>query len=127
MRRESAQTSRSRDPYRPTGLTGDAARLWRDVTRTWELDPDALATLAEACRTMQELGEMEARLAGEGYTVPSAHGESTKPNPLVPMIRSHRQLLASLLKALGLEQDEAAPPPAGEEWRPRRRSPNRGR
>lgn len=92
----------------PEGVEGDAADLWREITRTHEPTAPELSVLREAVRTLTECQRMEERLRSEGYTVTSPSGV-VKPHPLASIARTHRLAASRLLRELGLLGEETAP------------------
>lgn len=94
---------RSHAPPEPPEELGEAgARLWRDVRRDWRLRPDEDRLLLAACRTMDELGRMEAALAAADPVVAGSKGQ-TRAHPLIAEVRAHRLALKALLAGLGIE------------------------
>ena len=128
---------RATQPLTPDdGVEGldDAGRgLWKAVRAEWQLRPDEEALLRAACRTLDELGSLEAALVDASPTVTGSRGQ-LRPHPLLSTTREHRRLLRELLGSLGLAEADAdageARPSlarshagrqlARQRWRPRR-------
>ncbi len=87
----------------PSGLKG-SKKLWKQVVTEYELRPDELRLLEDACReadTIDALQEAasQADLLGTGST------GQTVIHPLIPEIRQHRIVLARILGSLRLPDD----------------------
>ena len=81
------------------GPAGQA--LHDDYAERYDLDPGERETLLAACRTLDELGRLEAELASNDVMVFGARGV-WKGNPLLDECRRHRAALAGLLASLRL-------------------------
>ncbi len=58
---------KSRPPARaPKGLGAGGAKLWRDVARDFDLLPEQLVQLEEACRAKDRLDELDSIIHGKG-------------------------------------------------------------
>jgi len=90
-----------RPPRCPPGLEPPGRRLWRAVTRGFELRPDELTLLEAACRLADEIAVLEAGLVGAPALVAGSAGQE-RVNPLYGEVRSHRLALGRLLAGLGL-------------------------
>jgi hypothetical protein len=53
----------------PAGLGRSGRTLWRSVAGDYDLRPDELRILADACATADLIDRMAAELAGAGLTV----------------------------------------------------------
>lgn len=95
----------SRRPAAPSDLGPGGRRLWADVTGAYELEGHELRLLAEACRTVDTLGELENRVAVEGATTTGSKGQ-TVVHPAVSEARQQRLVLSRLLAQLDLEDDD---------------------
>lgn len=92
----------------PPGLGVMGARLWREVTDEHEFRPDELALFEQACRLLDELAVMSARVAEDGPVASGSRGQP-RPHPLVGEVRSHRLALARIFRQLNIpdpEEDE---------------------
>lgn len=93
-------------PRQPAGL-GEAGReLWHSIALTYELRPDEVRMLADACREADILERLEGDLIDAPLMVKGSMGQMTA-SPLVSEARMHRQTLATLLKALKLPDTPA--------------------
>lgn len=98
----------NRKPKRPDGLGARAAKLWADVVGTFDLRPDELIVLGEACRTMDTLARLDDALRGADLMVRGSQGQ-LRENPLLSEARQQRLALSRMLKQLDLpESDDVA-------------------
>lgn len=96
-------------PKVPAGL-GDAGQaLWSEIANVWELRPDELRILADACREADLVERIEAELVDAPLMVTGSMGQKVA-SPLVSEVRQHRSVLSGLLRALKLPDE-----PAGKE------------
>jgi hypothetical protein len=86
-------------PKVPPRLSAGGRRFWRDIQSAYELRPDELLILEKACRTVDDLGRLEAALAASPVLVAGSMGQ-TKVSPLFAECRATRALLAALLKQI---------------------------
>ena len=101
-------------PRAPSGLGRPGRALWRSIAGPYELKPDELRMLEDACRTADLVARLEDAAAQDG---PIAAGSMGQPviNPALPELRQQRALLARLLADLALpfpdeDQDQGADP-----------------
>lgn len=90
----------------PAGLTGAGADLWRQVARGYQLRPDELRLLEDACRTVSMIDHLRDSLEGQPLVVPGVKGQD-RISPLVVEMRQQRVVLSGLLRQLGLPDDAA--------------------
>ena len=88
----------------PVGLGEAGLGLWRQVVGDYELAPDELALLAQACRTLDELEAIREALEAGPVTVKGSTGQP-KVSGLFAEARAHRLVLAKLLQQLELPAD----------------------
>lgn len=89
----------------PTSL-GDAGKaLFTSIASKWELRPDELRVLADACAEADLVDDLALAMDGQPKLVTGSQGQQVI-NPLISEQRQHRMALASLLKQLRLP-DEA--------------------
>jgi hypothetical protein len=94
----------SKKPTAPPGLGRSGAGLWRRIVAGYELRPDELRLLADACRTADLVDAMQKVLDDGSLMTVGSMGQD-RPHPLLTEIRGHRALLATLLKQLALPDD----------------------
>ena len=88
------------DPDTPVSLQWSGRRLWEATVADYELSEHERGLLLQACRTVDSLDQLQARLDSEGPMVDSPQG--LKAHPALPELRQQRIALARLLAALGL-------------------------
>lgn len=98
-------------PTPPKGLARRSAALWRDLTKTYDLRPDELRILEDACREMDLVDDLDAatrKVVDDGaLTVKGSMGQDVA-HPLIQEIRQHRTTVANLLGKLKLPDDVQA-------------------
>jgi hypothetical protein len=96
----------------PADLEGPGRDLWGRVVGEFDLGPDEVGALIEACRTTDELDDLRVALRGQPLTVLGSTGQ-TVAHPLLAEVRRHREVLARLLERLNLpagDEDAGATP-----------------
>lgn len=88
----------------PEGLGDKALALWSGITDQYDLRPDELRLLEDACREVDVVERLEAELATDTLTVAGSQGQPVA-NPLLQEIRQHRGIIARLLAGLKLTDD----------------------
>lgn len=89
----------------PAKLGAKAERLWASTTEKWDLRPDELRVLEDACRQVDLVERIEKELADQDLIVRGSQGQPVA-NPLVQEIRQHRATLQRLLGALKLPDED---------------------
>jgi P27 family predicted phage terminase small subunit len=84
----------------PRGLRPAGRRLWKAVTGEFDLDDHEAALLLQACRTVDNLDQLQAILDENGLIADSSQG--IRVHPALVEARQQRLALAKLLAALGL-------------------------
>ncbi|MER8008123.1 hypothetical protein [Streptomyces sp. NPDC094149] len=92
-------------PEPPVELGVRGAELWRAVLAEHELRTDELRVLEDACREVDLIERMHAELHTAPLVVKGSMGQDVA-NPLVQELRQHRALVARLLGALKLSDEE---------------------
>ena len=106
-------------PALPKGLRPTGRNLWRDVTGTWQLRPDELRVLEQACRTLDDEARLREELAQACVMTAGSMGQQ-RVTPLFAEVRATRALAAKLLAQLGLpDMDEQAGQDSRREWQAR--------
>lgn len=95
----------SRKPRTPAGLAAAGRRLWSDITSEFDLRADELRVLEAACRTLDDLGKVDAELATAPVTTTGSMGQEVV-NPLYPAALATRRQFAALVKQLNLPDDD---------------------
>lgn len=85
------------------GLAG--AELWNRLTNRYDFRPDEITVVERACRAADRINAMEAEL-GSAVTALGSMGQMVV-HPLIPEIRAHTALLASLMKQLNLPDEDS--------------------
>lgn len=89
----------------PAGLLdrGPGKALWRSIANSYELRPDELRILEDACREADLIKKLQDELdhPDQKLIVEGSMGQPVS-NPLVPEIRQHRATLGRLLQSLKL-------------------------
>jgi hypothetical protein len=85
----------------PRGLASAGRRLWSDVVARYELEAHELLLLEQNCRTADLVAELQARIDDDGVVLASG-----KNHPALAEIRQQRIVLARLLVALRMPNDD---------------------
>ncbi len=93
------------DEKPPTKLGTKARTLWRSLTSSFQLRSDELRVLEDACREVDLIERLEKELRDGPLMVKGSMGQQVA-SPLVQELRQHRALVARLLKALDLPDEE---------------------
>jgi hypothetical protein len=104
---DEAPAAAKRKPVKPKDLKPAGAKLWRLISdpAKYELRPDELRILEDACREADLIDEIQRQLAGEPFMVTGSQGQDVI-HPLIPELRQHRATLTSMLLKLKLPDDE---------------------
>ena len=93
-------------PRRPTNLGKRGKALWDSIVPAYELRPDEVCTLEDACREADLIERLNAELANAELTTRGSMGQEVA-SPFVSEIRQHRTVLAGLLGKLKLPDTPA--------------------
>jgi hypothetical protein len=93
-------------PRMPAKLGRAGRELWRSIIPTYDLRPDEVRLLADACREADIVQRLEDELADAPLMVKGSQGQLVA-SPLVSEVRQHRSVLAALLKSLKLPDSPA--------------------
>lgn len=96
----------------PNGLRVAGAKMWRDLVAKYDFRLDELALLERACRATDRIASMEVEL-GDRVTATGSMGQVVV-HPLIPEIRAHSALVASLMRQLKLPDDGSDAGEAGQ-------------
>ena len=81
-----------------------ARRLRKEVMDEWDLSPVEVRILDDMCHEAELISRMAKELDGGDLLTAGSTGQM-RPNPLLAEIRQHRAVMASLAKALRLQDD----------------------
>lgn len=98
-------------PAPPEHLSPQAITLWRSIVNVYDLRPDELRVLEDACREAQLIDRIDDELRMAPLVVRGSMGQPTA-SPLLTEIRQHRSTLAGLLKRLNLPDEVGSDSPA---------------
>ena len=84
----------------PEGLAADGAALWRSIVAKYDLRPDELVWLEQACRAQDRIRDMEAERGGV-LTAKGSMGQLIA-HPLLQEVRTHEAQIAGLLARMKL-------------------------
>ena len=90
----------TRNTEAPVGLHWSGRRLWQAVADEFELSEHETSLLLQACRTVDLLDQLQARIDADGPIVGSPYG--LKAHPAAAELRQQRITLARLVAAIGL-------------------------
>ena len=88
----------------PAGLQKPGKALWRRITAEFDLesDPDKAELLFQACRTADQIAELDEAAAEAPLTVKGSMGQPVI-SPFIAEARVQRGLLAQLLARMAFE------------------------
>ncbi|MEU9581066.1 hypothetical protein [Streptomyces chilikensis] len=89
----------------PEGLGPQGTCLWEEISGAYELRVDELRVLGDACREVDLIERLEDALRDAPLVVTGSMKQPVA-NPLVQELRQHRALVARLLAALKLPDEE---------------------
>ncbi|BBX04309.1 hypothetical protein BST36_17335 [Mycolicibacterium moriokaense] len=89
----------------PAGLQKPGRTLWRKITGEFALenDPDKAELLYQACKTADQIAELDEAAAEAPLTVKGSMGQPVI-SPFIAEARVQRALLAQLLARLNFEE-----------------------
>lgn len=93
-------------PKPPTKLGAQGKALWNSIIPQYELRPDELRVLADACREADLIERLQVELNERDLITKGSMGQEVAA-PHVSEIRQHRTVLANLLKSLKLPDTPA--------------------
>lgn len=93
-------------PKSPVNLGKRGKALWASIAGVYELRPDELCTLEDACREADLIERLHAELANAELTTKGSMGQEVA-SPYVSEIRQHRTVLTNLLKCLKIPDSPA--------------------
>jgi len=93
-------------PPTPARLDTQGLALWNSIIPRFELRPDELRILTDACREADIIERLELELIDNDLMVKGSMGQLTA-SPLVSELRMHRTTLAGLLAKLKIPDSPA--------------------
>lgn len=93
-------------PKTPPKLGVHGKALWSSIIPAFELRPDEMRILIDACREADLIGRLHDELETSPLTVRGSQGQEVA-SPLVSEIRQHRAVLAGLLSKLKIPDSPA--------------------
>jgi phage terminase small subunit len=101
-------------PRPPAYLSEPTRRWWRDVVRSYALEPHHIHLLNQASGCLDRIAEAKTLLARDGLTIEGREG-GLRPHPAVAIERDNRILFSRLLRELDLDTEPSTgsgrPPP----------------
>jgi hypothetical protein len=94
-------------PVKPANLGERGEQLWDSIIPAYELRPDELSILTDACREADLIERLNAELATSELTTKGSMGQEVA-SPFVSEIRQHRTVLAGLLAKLKIPDSPAS-------------------
>jgi hypothetical protein len=88
-------------PQMPADIVGDGAALWDSVVSRYRLNDAEIITLANACRTLSLVEDLQASLDEHGPVITQPSGRLAA-NPAASEIRQQRLTAARLIASLRL-------------------------
>jgi hypothetical protein len=92
-------------PVPPEGLGGPALTLWRQIVNVYDLRPDELRILEDACGEAMLIDRLKRELDGGAPLIVLGSMRQQVASPLLTEIRQHRGTLGQLLARLHLPDD----------------------
>lgn len=91
---------------RPAGLKKQGRALWRQITAEFDLEnePDRLELLFQACKTADQIAELDEAAADAPLTVKGSMGQPVI-SPFIAEARVQRGLLAQLLGRMNFAEE----------------------
>jgi P27 family predicted phage terminase small subunit len=88
----------------PQHLSDEAKRLWRDLSRDYELsDAAAQAVLRSLCETLDWMRTCQEAIKQQGMTVPGSRRGTRRPHPLLKEVTEARRHMLACFRALNLD------------------------
>jgi hypothetical protein len=88
----------------PVVLTGERAKLWRDVRARFVLEPASENILRNACEALERSAQAAAQVSAEGATFRDRFG-AVRAHPAVAIERDFRGLAARQLEKLAARME----------------------
>lgn len=91
-------------PRKPRDLTGSGVELWEKTTKAFDLEDHELSLLAELCKTMSRISQLDRIADDEGLMQDSSQGRRV--HPALVEARQMRIVFARLASALKFPGDD---------------------
>ena len=91
-------------PKVPMGLGSRGKRFWNSVVEVYELRPDELFVLEDACHEADMVARLEAESQEATLTAAGSMGQLVA-HPVIIELRQHRSTFARLVKQLNLPDE----------------------
>jgi hypothetical protein len=90
----------------PAGLQKSGKALWRKITGEFDLqyEPDRLELLFQACKTADQIAELDEAAVDAPLTVKGSKGQPVI-SPFIAEARVQRGLLAQLLSRMNFDEE----------------------
>ena len=85
-------------PRKPAGLEGSGLKFWNKVIEDFDLDHHEVELLAQLCKTLNRIDELDAIADAEGLIIDSPQGK--KAHPAAVESRQMRMVFNQLAKTL---------------------------
>lgn len=95
-------------PKTPAGLKGRGGRLWRELHESLEFDRHEAELVLEACRTVNRIDELQAKIDEYGTMTTGSAGQQVV-NPAISEQRQQQAALARLFTLLNLPAEGSSP------------------
>lgn len=95
------------DPEPPRHLSSESRELWRELTDTYDFDPQDLKTLRLALESLDRCNMARRAIRREGMTWTDRLG-NVRPRPEVAIERDAKAQWVKLMAALSLPTDEGS-------------------
>jgi len=93
-------------PRMPTKLGASGKALWSSIIPAYDLRPDEVRILTDACREADLIARLQDALESADLVTRGSMGQEVA-SPFVSEIRQHRTVLANLLKSLKIPDSPA--------------------
>jgi hypothetical protein len=91
----------------PQSLDAAGTRLWREVTRYYDLAPHELELLRQACRVVDVLARIDVTLMDSELVV-EGHAGQPRAHPMLAASAVQREVLDALFRSMGLPMPNEA-------------------
>lgn len=91
---------------KPSELGSKGSWLWDEITDRYDLRPDEIRILEDACREADLIERLEVDLRDSALMVKGSQGQVVS-SPLVSELRQHRATLSGMLRGLKLPDTDS--------------------